>query len=121
MLQKSVCVGFYLKRLVLIKSNFSLNPLHHCILNFLNQILTNFQADDGSDDDFGFGAKKKAAPKAKAAPAAKKAAPKKASRGSDSSADEMDFSGIKDYAPAADRPGRARKTVNYNFGVSDSE
>ena len=70
--------------------------------------------------DFGGGHKKKAAPKPKAsATAAVKKGRKKGGGGSDSSADEMDFSGIKDYAPAADRPGRARKTVNYNFGVSD--
>ena len=72
--------------------------------------------------DFGGGHKKKAAPKPKAsATAAVKKGKKKGGGGggSDSSADEMDFSGIKDYAPAADRPGRARKTVNYNFGVSD--
>ena len=81
------------------------------------------QVDDDSDlSDFGGGHKKKAAPKPKASAAAVKKAPKKkVGAGSDSSADEMDFSGIKDYAPAADRPGRARKTVNYNFGVSDSE
>ena len=71
--------------------------------------------------DFGGGHKKKAAPKPKASATAavKKGKKKGGGGGSDSSADEMDFSGIKDYAPAADRPGRARKTVNYNFGVSD--
>ena len=84
-------------------------------------IFVHNQVDDDSDlSDFGGGHKKKAAPKPKAsATAAVKKGKKKGGGGSDSSADEMDFSGIKDYAPAADRPGRARKNVNYNFGVSD--
>ena len=82
-----------------------------------------------SDDDDDFGttaaASKKPKPakkKAPAAPVEKKKSKKKTSFGSDSSNDEMDFSGIKDYAPAGDRPGRQKKTVNYNFNYdSDSD
>jgi len=86
------------------------------------KLFTMDDVSDGGDSDFGTTAaskKAKPAPKKKAtATEAKKPAAKKkaAAFGSGSSADEMDFSGIKDYAPAADRPGRQKKTINYNFG-----
>merc|ERR1712029_1257486 len=93
--------------------------------------LKNFQ-DDSDDDAFGL-ATKKAVPKKAKAPA-KKAAKKKSSFDDDSedekpkkasknfsdsgSGEEFDLSNV---APARDRPGREKKTINYNFGGSDED
>ena len=96
-------------------------------------------SDDSDDEAFGGFATKKAAPKKAKEPKkavkkkssfdddsedeekpkkAKKAG-KKASKFSDSgSGEEFDLSNV---APARDRPGRQKKTINYNFGGSDED